>query len=45
MFSEDFYIYIILKIKEIQTIIAITTESKFIELFCITDDFCKFFDE
>ena len=30
--------------KEIQTIIAIITEDKVTELFCMTDDFCKFFD-
>ena len=32
-----------LKHKEIQTIIAIITESKVIEIFCMADDFCKFF--
>lgn len=33
-----------LNYKEIQTIIAIITEDKVTELFCMTDDFCKFFD-
>ena len=33
-----------LKHKEIQTTIAIITESKVIEIFCMADDFCKFFD-
>ena len=30
--------------KELQTIIAMITENKVTELFCIADDFCKFFD-
>ena len=29
---------------EIQTIIAMITENKVIEIFCMADDFCKFFD-
>lgn len=33
-----------LKYKELQTTIATITEGKVIELFCMTDDFCKFFD-
>ena len=33
-----------LKYKVLQTIIAIITEDKVTELFCIADDFCKFFD-
>ena len=33
-----------LKYKELQTKIDMITEDKFTELFCITDDFCKFFD-
>ena len=36
--------FIVLKYKELQTIIAMITENKFTELFCIADDFCKFFD-
>ena len=34
----------VVKSKVLQTIIAIITEDKVIELFCIADDFCKFFD-
>ena len=34
----------VLNYKELQTIIAIITESKVIELFCMADEFCKFFD-
>ena len=34
-----------LKYKELQTIIAMITEDKVTELFCIADDFCKFFNE
>ena len=33
-----------LKYKGLQTIIAMITEDKVTELFCIADDFCKFFD-
>ena len=36
--------FIVLKHKELQTIIAMITEDKVTELFCISDDFCKFFD-
>lgn len=42
--SENCYNFIVLNYKELQTTIAMITESKFIELFCIADDFCKFFD-
>ena len=42
--SENRYNFIVLKYKELQTIIAMITEDKVKELFCITDDFCKFFD-
>ena len=42
--SENCYNFIMLKYKELQTIIAMITENKFTELFCIADDFCKFFD-
>ena len=30
--------------KKYKTIIAMITGDKVIELFCMTDDFCKFFD-
>lgn len=30
--------------KKYKTIIAMITEDKVIELFCMADDFCKFFD-
>ena len=36
--------FIVLKHKELQTTIAMITEDKVRELFCIADDFCKFFD-
>ena len=36
--------FIVLKYKELQTIIAMISEYKVTELFCIADDFCKFFD-
>ena len=42
--SENCCNFIVLKYKELQTIIAMITESKVIELFCMADDFCKFFD-
>ena len=42
--SENCCTFKVLKLKEIQTIIAIITEDKVTELFCIADDFCKFFD-
>ena len=44
MISENCCIFIVLNYKELQTIIAMITESKVIELFCMADDFCKFFD-
>ncbi len=34
----------VLNHKGLQTIIAMLTEDKVTELFCIADDFCKFFD-
>lgn len=34
----------VLNIKSLQTIIAMITEDKVTEIFCITDDFCKVFD-
>ncbi len=42
--SENCCVFIVLKNKGLRTIIAIITESKIIELFCMADDFCKFFD-
>lgn len=42
--SENGCTFIVLKCKELQTIIAIITEDKVTELFCMADDFCKFFD-
>ena len=42
--SENCYNFIVLKYKELQTIIAMITEAKVTELFCMADDFCKFFD-
>ena len=33
-----------LNYKALQTIIAMITEDKVTELFCMADDFCKFFD-
>ena len=42
--SEKCFNFIVLKYKELQTIIAMITEDKVTELFCIADDFCKFFD-
>ena len=44
MISENCRIFIVLKKKELRTIIAMITESKVIELFCMADDFCKFFE-
>lgn len=42
--SENYYNFIVLKYKDLQTIIAMITEDKVTELFCMADDFCKFFD-
>ena len=42
--SENCCIFIVLNYKDLQTIIAMITESKVIELFCMADEFCKFFD-
>ena len=42
--SENCCNFIVLKYKELQTIIAMLTEDKVTELFCMADDFCKFFD-
>ena len=42
--SEKCCNFIVLKYKELQTIISMITDDKVTELFCIADDFCKFFD-
>ena len=42
--SENCCTFIVLNYKWLQTIIAIITEDKVTELFCMADDFCKFFD-
>ena len=42
--SENCCNFIVSKYKGLQTIIAMITEDKVTELFCIADDFCKFFD-
>lgn len=42
--SENCCIFILLNYKGLQTMIAMITESKVIELFCMAEDFCKFFD-
>ena len=41
---SKYCIFIVLNYKDLQTIIAMITESKVIELFCMADEFCKFFD-
>ena len=42
--SENCCNFIVLKYKVLQTLIAMITEDKVTELFCIADEFCKFFD-
>ena len=42
--SENRCNFLVLNYKELQTIIATVTEDKVTELFCMADDFCKFFD-
>ena len=42
--SEICYNFIVLMYKALQTQIAMITEDKVTEIFCITDDFCNFFD-
>lgn len=41
--SENCCNFKVLKIKSLQTIIAMITENKVTEIFCIADDFCKVF--
>ena len=42
--SENCCNFIVLNYKVFQTIIAMITDDKVTELFCMADDFCKFFD-
>ena len=42
--SENCYNFIVLIYKQLQTKIAMITEDKVTEIFCMADDFCKFFD-
>lgn len=42
--SEICYNFIVLMYNALQTQIAMITEDKVTEIFCITDDFCNFFD-
>ena len=42
--SENCCIFIVLNYKALQPIIAMITDDKVTELFCMADDFCKFFD-
>ena len=44
MISENCCNFNVLKINTLQTIVAIITEDKIIEIFCVADDFSKFFD-
>lgn len=41
--SLNYCNFIVFNYKEIQTIITTLTASKVTELFCLEDDFCKFF--
>ena len=42
--SENCCNFIVLNYKELQATIAMITEDKVTELFCMADDFCKFLD-
>ena len=42
--SENCCNFIVFNYKVLQTIIAMITEDKVTELFCMADDFCTFFD-
>ena len=44
MISENCYNFKELIYKQLQTKIAMTTEDKVTEIFCMADNFCKFFD-
>lgn len=37
--------FILIKYKDLQSIIAMLAEDKVTELFCMADEFCKFFDK
>lgn len=43
MIGENCCIFIVSNYKVLRIIIAIITESKYTELFCMADEFCKFF--
>ena len=43
--SENCCNFIVFNYKELHTIIAMITEDKVMELFCMADDFCKFFED
>ena len=45
MIRIDCYNFIVINYKDLQTIIAMLTADKISELFCMADDFCKFFDK
>lgn len=42
--SENYCAFIVLNSKELQTIVAMISKCKVIELFCMADEFCNFFD-
>ena len=42
MIGENYCSFVVLKYKELQTIIAMITEDKVTDFFFIADDFCKF---
>ena len=44
MISKICCIFKVLIYKQLQTKIAMITEDKVTEIFCMADDFCKFFD-
>ena len=44
MISANYCNFIMLNYQGLQTIIAMLAESKVTELFCMADDYCKFFD-
>ena len=44
MTSENYCNFKVLKASKLQTTIAMITEDKVTEIFCIADDFCKVFD-
>ena len=45
MISENYYRFIVLNYSKLKTIIAMLSVNKVTELFCMADDFCKFFDK